>query len=93
MQKYHYFCQGMLVAPFVPTGLLPCRCIQLCQELLGSNGTFLNSPSGSMTFLHSTRAFALCRLMKIVCCSGSSCRKCIFLWPDAKPFSMFLASY
>jgi hypothetical protein len=30
--------------------------------------------------------------MKVVCWSRSSHRKCTFLWPGAKPFSMFLAS-
>jgi hypothetical protein len=52
---------------------------------LGSNGTFLNSPSASMIFLYSTGGSALCW-------SDCSRRKCTFLWPSMKPFSMFLAS-
>jgi hypothetical protein len=59
---------------------------------LGSRGIFLNSPSASMAFLCSAGAFALRGLVNVLCHSGSSCRKCTFLWPDVKLFSMFLAS-
>jgi hypothetical protein len=59
---------------------------------LGSNGTFLNSPSASMAFLHSAEASALCWPVKVLCCSRSSRRKYTFLWPSVKPFAMFLAS-
>jgi hypothetical protein len=52
---------------------------------LGSNGTFLNSPSASMLFLHSVEG-------STPCWPGCSRRKCTFLWPGAKPFSIFLAS-
>jgi hypothetical protein len=52
---------------------------------LGSSGTFWNSPSASMTFLHSTEGW-------VSYCSNCSRIKCTFLWPRAKPFSMFLAS-
>jgi hypothetical protein len=51
---------------------------------LRSNGTFWNSPSTSMTFLYSTRGWASY-------CSDCSHKKCTFLWPRVKPFSMFLA--
>jgi hypothetical protein len=59
---------------------------------LGSRWTFLNSPSASMAFLCSVGASALRGSAKVLCCSSSSRRKCIFFWPGAKPFSMFLAS-
>jgi hypothetical protein len=52
---------------------------------LGSNGTFLNSPSTSMMFLYSTRGYA-------PCWSNRSRKKCTFLCPGVKPFLMFLAS-
>jgi hypothetical protein len=52
---------------------------------LGSNGTFLNTPSASMMFLYSTGGSS-------PCWSDCSHKKCIFLCPSAKPFSMFLAS-
>jgi hypothetical protein len=52
---------------------------------LGSNGTFLNSPSTSMIFLYSTGGSTLCW-------SNCSHRKCTILWPGTKPFLMFLAS-
>jgi hypothetical protein len=53
---------------------------------LGSNGTFLNSPSASIMFLYSTGGSALCW-------SNCSHKKRTLLCPGAKPFSMFLASY
>jgi hypothetical protein len=52
---------------------------------LGSSGTFWNSPLASMAFLHSGGGW-------VSYCSDCSHRKCTFLWPRAKPFSMFLAS-
>jgi hypothetical protein len=52
---------------------------------LGSSSTFWNSPSASMTFLHSAEGW-------VSPCSSCSHRKCTFLWPGTKPFSMFLAS-
>jgi hypothetical protein len=52
---------------------------------LGSNGTFLNSPSASIIFLHSTEGYALYWF-------GCSRKKCTILSPGVKPFSMFLAS-
>jgi hypothetical protein len=52
---------------------------------LGSNGTFLNSPSSPMMFLYSIGCPALCW-------SNCSRKKCTFLCPDVKLFSMFLAS-
>jgi hypothetical protein len=52
---------------------------------LGSSGTFWNSPSAFMAFLHSDGGCVLH-------CSDCSHRKCTFLWPGAKSFSMFLAS-
>jgi hypothetical protein len=54
-------------------------------ETLGSNGTFLNSPSTSLIFLCSARGSTLCW-------SGCSHRKYTFLWLGVKPFKMFLAS-
>jgi hypothetical protein len=53
---------------------------------LGSNDTFLNSPSASIMFLYSTGGSA-------TCWSNYSRKKCVFLCPYVKPFSMFLASY
>jgi hypothetical protein len=51
----------------------------------GSNDTFLNSPSVSMMFLYSAGGSA-------PYWSDCSHKKCTFLCPDVKPFSMFLAS-
>jgi hypothetical protein len=51
----------------------------------GSNDTFLNSPSASMMFLYSAGGSA-------PYWSDCSRKKCTFLCPSAKPFSMFLAS-
>jgi hypothetical protein len=52
---------------------------------IGSSGTFWNSPSASMTFLHSAGGW-------VSYCSDCSRRKFTFLGPRVKPYSMFLAS-
>jgi hypothetical protein len=57
----------------------------ILSRTIGSNDTFWNSPSTAMTFLHSTGGW-------VSDCSDCSQKKCTFLWPGAKPFSMFLAS-
>jgi hypothetical protein len=51
---------------------------------LGSSSIFWNFPSASMAFLHSNGGWVLY-------CYDCSHRKCTFLWPGAKPFSMFQA--
>jgi hypothetical protein len=85
MQIHRCFCLGNPVALPVLPGLPPRLCIWFCLGLSGFNGTFLNSPSTSMIFLYSTGGSTLCW-------SDCSHRKCTFLWPGAKPFSVFLAS-
>jgi hypothetical protein len=60
---------------------------------LGSNATFLISPSTSMVFLNSTRAYVLMEQADCWYCSNSSLTKWMFLWPGAKPCSMFLTSF
>jgi hypothetical protein len=52
---------------------------------LGSSGTFWNSPLASMTILHYVRGW-------VSYFSDCSRRKCMFLWPGEKPFSMLLAA-
>jgi hypothetical protein len=57
----------------------------ILSRTLRSNDTFLNSPLASMMFLYSTRG-------PTPCWPNCSHKKCTFLCPGMKPFSMFLAS-
>jgi hypothetical protein len=53
---------------------------------------FLNYPLALIHFLFSAGASSSQLLAEMLLCSDSSNRKCTFLCPGAKPFSMFLAS-
>jgi hypothetical protein len=59
---------------------------------LGSSGTVLISHSGSIGLLMKLPSFCL-HVMLVLSSIFSSYRQFIFLWPVAKPSSMFLASF
>jgi hypothetical protein len=74
MQRHHCFCPRMITA---------------LSGTLGSNGTFLFSYSGSIGLLSKVPSFILLTVL-LPFSVFSSCKKFTFLWPGAKPCSIFL---
>jgi hypothetical protein len=74
-------------------GLIAVPMLIALSNIMGSSGTLLKSPSALIAFLNSVEASCLDEGCTCSCCSVSCLRKCRFLWPGAKPHSMFLASF
>jgi hypothetical protein len=60
---------------------------------LGLSATLLMSPSASIAFLNSVEISLIDTGCSCSCCYVSSLKKYTFLWPGAKPRSIFLASF